>query len=106
MKPTFRHHRTAILSGLSLMMRSDLVYNELVAPMTYDHWKATNPQDEWLGSEPWERDDMSEFCEPGSAWRENEAARLHGAPTRKMLTLAMVRGLPRSGAASMGRAFT
>jgi hypothetical protein len=61
MKPTFRHHRTAILSGLSLMMRSDLVYNELVAPMTYDHWKATNPQDEWLGSEPWERDDMSEL---------------------------------------------
>lgn len=27
--------------------------------MSYDHWKATNPQDEWLGPEPLERDDMS-----------------------------------------------
>jgi hypothetical protein len=30
--------------------------------MTYDHWKATNPADEWLGPEPRDRDDMSACC--------------------------------------------
>jgi hypothetical protein len=34
---------------------------------TYDHWKATDPQDEWLGPEPLDRDDTSEFCEPVTA---------------------------------------
>ena len=34
--------------------------------MTYDHWKATNPEDEWLGPDPDEDDfdDLDFEAEP------------------------------------------
>jgi hypothetical protein len=32
--------------------------------MTYDHWKSTNPADEWLGPEPGEEEEEREMTEP------------------------------------------
>jgi hypothetical protein len=29
--------------------------------MTYDHWKSTNPADEWLGPEPFPYDAADDF---------------------------------------------
>jgi hypothetical protein len=30
--------------------------------MTYDHWKSTNPEDEFLGPDPADADDMCPNC--------------------------------------------
>jgi hypothetical protein len=44
--------------------------------VSYDHWKGTNPADEWLGPEPRELDDKSESCEHTNrrAWPSSTVA--------------------------------
>lgn len=32
--------------------------------MTYDHWKTTNPEDEWLGPDPMDEGDDPDNLEP------------------------------------------
>jgi hypothetical protein len=43
--------------------------------MTYDTWKATNPDDEWLGSDPSEKDEEpNEFDELAQALHQHTKA--------------------------------
>jgi hypothetical protein len=44
--------------------------------MTYDHWKTTNPADEWLGPEPEEDDGMTPRDIVKSQWQASQRGQL------------------------------
>ena len=58
--------------------------------MTYDHWKTTNPADQWLGPEPEEDDAMSDeplIHDPDAATSRDLAKSQWQAAERGQLTI-------------------
>jgi hypothetical protein len=53
--------------------------------MTYDHWKTTNPADQWLGPEPEEDDGLID--DPGAATSRDFAKSQWQAAQRGQLTI-------------------
>jgi hypothetical protein len=58
--------------------------------MTYDHWKTTNPADQWLGPEPEEDDGMTDeplIDDPGAATSRDLAKSQWQAAQRGQFTI-------------------